>query len=281
MARLVAACVLAAGLLLEPLPAGEGPAPAVSFFPHIGAGEAGPVRFHTDMVFVNSGPDAGFLLEVFDSRGEPWPLTIFVAEEEREPAARLELPLPRGHTLNLRLRWPGPLAAGYARVTTSPVVRGVAAYTQLDVPTGRIQYQAGVPASGVLEEFSLPVKYAAGLGDMALAVVNTSPEEARLTLRFYDEAFRLFGTLQRALPAGHHEARFLAQYFPRMVELARGGGLQRQHDRLQRPAPGRRQRAVDEPAHAHHGAGHSRPRRPGVKDEQVQPSFSRASTASR
>ncbi len=71
MARLVAACVLAAGLLLEPLPAGEGPAPAVSSFPHIGAGEAGPVRFHTDMVFVNSGPDAGLLLEVFDSRGSP------------------------------------------------------------------------------------------------------------------------------------------------------------------------------------------------------------------
>ncbi len=205
------------------------------YFAQIGVGQAGSIGFNTDFVFINSGDPTEFVLDFFESNGEPLPVDIFRNERKIDTTASLQTRLARGETLNLAIRREGRLRAGYARLTSSAAVSGVIAFTRNDLSRGRrIQYQAGVPLAPVLRDFSVPVKFVPAVGDMAFAIVNptdASPTtsggdgSAHVVFRLYDEAFGFHGAVERTLPAGAHLARFIAELFPQIEELAQGIGF--------------------------------------------------------
>ncbi len=192
-----------------------GNAPNVFFFPQIGDGVGGSIRFQTTLILVNTAADTMARVEFFDSSGAPLALRLGALGT----ASSFDIPLARGASFSAQTAGTQPLRAGYARITTQAGVGGTAVFTR-STPSGILLYEAGVASATPLTDFSL-VSDSRGFRDTGLALVNAgsaSPAgslgaQPAVTLHLYDRLFRPLGEVSWALPAGGHRAEFVSQIF--------------------------------------------------------------------
>jgi hypothetical protein len=130
--------------------------------------------------------------------------------------------LKKGESVSLQTPGTGDLQVGYARVYAGEGVGGVAVFRRTDPTTGIGFYEAGVPVTQTLSEFTIFVDSLQNR-DTGLAVVypgsneSASPaaeSDATLTLHLYDKQFRKIAerTLD-PLSQGSHFARFVHELF--------------------------------------------------------------------
>ncbi len=195
-------------------------AQTVFYFPHLGDGTFAPlnIKFQTGLILVNTGDDTNVQVEIFLSDGSGWELTL----GDLGTASVFNIPLQRGQSLSLVTPGTGNLQAGYAKVTAGSGVGGTAVFIGSDVDTGTVRYEAGVPASVPLTDFSLFVD-SLGTRDTGLAFVNTGEVPTNITLNLYDTGFQSIGgtaelefsllaTSDMLLPPGNNSAQFIHQF---------------------------------------------------------------------
>ncbi len=196
------------------------------YFPQVGDGVAGDIRFQTSLVFVNVGLGTTIQVEFFSTpNGQPLQLTL----GNLGSRSSFQIPLSAGGSVSLQTPGTAGIQVGYARVTVPAgrEVGGTAVFTRTDVPTGTILYEAGVPAATALNEFSF---FADTLGDRdtGLALVNVvggapaGNTPNMVTLRLYNRQFQQIATTDVTLNPGQHRASYVDQFFsavPGILEM--------------------------------------------------------------
>ena len=204
-----------------------GATPGTTFyFPQIGVGRADSIRFSTDLIFLNTGSPAGLDVRFFNSMGNPLQLSVRVGTGPLEQLTRIERDLGAGQTFRAHLSSDNQLEVGYAVVLTEEQVGGTALFTQTELLTERIQYQAGVPATRTLTAFSCPVQFDPAESNTGVALVRPPSEfvaaesvEVPLVLRLYDESFELLAIETILMLPGQHIPRFVSDFFSDFFEL--------------------------------------------------------------
>ncbi|UCF36071.1 MAG: hypothetical protein JSU96_14780, partial [Acidobacteriota bacterium] len=206
------------GEIIEP----GGPAQVLTssfFFPQFADGAAGSLKFQSTLILVNTGEDTSVQVGLFSTPdGDPMTLTL----GQLGPESVFEFGLGEGESVSLQTPGQDRLQVGYARVFADEGVGGVVVFQRTDLTTGVTLYEAGVPASKELTEFSIFVD-SLGVRDTGFAIVypplgeGVSPAEladATLTVRLYDKQFNLIAekTLGPLSP-GRHIARFVYELF--------------------------------------------------------------------
>lgn len=211
------------------------------FFPQIGDGVSGNIRFRSNIVLTNAGAATGVDLRFFDTQGNPLEIEL----QGIGRASRFELALGRGRTLNLISSGESPLEVGYASLSAPGHVNATAVFMRSEADSGVVQYEAGVPLSLPMGSFSLPVD-TLDAKDTGLAMVAPKGGEATLLhLGLYDESFQLLGEREITLEAGHHLARFVGELFPSVALAAEMRGTLTVSS--QRPVPAVALRQSDDP----------------------------------
>ena len=202
----------------------------VSYFPQIGDGTEGKLRFRTGAAFVNTGPDTILKLDFFQSDGSPMSLDLI--EEGR--SSSIQQPLLRGQALTLSSSGAGDeqgaLQVGYARISTAPGVGGTLVFQRTEAPGELILFETGIPASGTLRNFTILLDRQ-GARNTGLALLNP-PEafpasdlpttRATVRLRLYSADFELIAETTETLDDGQQLARFPGELF--LDELPDGLG---------------------------------------------------------
>ncbi len=200
------------------------PAQDVFFFPQVGDGRAGPIRFQTSFIFVNTGGDTTITLDFFATEtGDPLAVTLGGLGTQTS----FEIPLSAGASVSVQTPGTGGIIVGYARITAPPgaSVGGTAVFTRTDIPSGTILYEAGVPAARDLNDFTIFVD-TIGDRNTGLAVVNTDRSAIPATsgnevqMRLFDLGFNEIATTVVPLPGGVHDARFVPEIFDAVPQAA-------------------------------------------------------------
>lgn len=200
------------------------------FFPFLGDGISGNIRFQTSMFFANVGADAFLSIEFRDRSGEPLVLNV-------PPLGMDSLfeDIPLGTGQSLRLEPPGddPLQVGYAIVTvkreigSEPAqvngngdIGATALFTRSEVDTGLVVTEAGVPASRELTDFTV-FHDSRESRDTGLAIVNPPEENGApaqdqtyiVTVWDPDFAATIAGPIEVNLAAGEALGQFIFEIF--------------------------------------------------------------------
>lgn len=207
------------------------------YFPLIGDGTSGTIRFQTRLVLVNTGGETTVEIAFFDQQGNPLPLSL---KDQTNPVSSLDISLKLGETFSTETTGTGTLQVGYACVTDATGVQagssvvGTAVFTRADVPSGVTLYTAAVPASGSVTDFSVFVD-TVGSKNTGLAILNppsmnslttTLGREpagqdnlARVALKIYDKSFDLLDETIVELPEGSLVSKFTGgEFFPGLPE---------------------------------------------------------------
>lgn len=193
----------------------------VFYFPQVASGTAGRIRFQTAIVLVNTGEDAETTIEFFDSTGAPMEFDL----GELGIKSRFDLELKKGGSIYAQGPGTGNLKVGYARITSGPGVDGTAIFSRTDVVANVILYEAGVPATKASGNFVF-VLDSLGDKDTGIALVRAgdsapgddAPVDIRLAL--YDVDGNFIDETTVALAPGRHTARFVAELFQNVSQLA-------------------------------------------------------------
>jgi len=187
------------------------------YFPQIGDGEVGPIRFQTELALVNTGAGTTAEIEFFSGEGAPMVMNLGALGT----ASSFILELDPGKPVVLETPGEGQLKVGYARVTGAGRISGTAVFTMSN--SGVIQYQAGVPEAPPLTDFSLFFS-ADEARNTGLAIVNTGTGPANPVFRLYDSSSNLVATRaladmadgsgQEEFGPGCHLARYVTEIFP-------------------------------------------------------------------
>ncbi len=185
---------------------------ATYYFPQVGDGVAGTTRIQTNFVFTNTGEDTSIQLEFFNQAGQPMAVSL----KERGVSSFFSFAIQRGTPLILQTAGSGALSVGYARVSTGEGITGTAVFTGGRAQPSTTFYEAAVPLTTVLKDFTVVVNT---LGDFqtGLAMVNPDPEgtgeTAVVVMRLYDQDFRLLGTREIHLAPGQQMSQFADSLF--------------------------------------------------------------------
>jgi hypothetical protein len=190
------------------------------YFPQIADGMVDLLQFQSTMILVNTGEDSQVLIEFFRT-GDGQPMSLALGEMEADSVHELEL--KQGESVSLETPGMGGIQVGYARVSAADGVGGVAVFRRTDLRTGVRLYEAGVPVTITLTEFTIFVDSIENR-DTGLAIVypdDASPgaeSNATVTLRLCDKRFQLISerTLDPLAP-GSHFARFVHELFKEAV----------------------------------------------------------------
>ena len=196
-------------------------APAASatrfYFAQIGDGQVSSIGLQTSGVLKNTSGITPVQLELFDSTGDFFDVQL-------DPLGQNSLfsfGLNPGESISLQSAGEEDIQAGYAEVLARTGVGGTAVFSRTDLDSGTLLYEAGVPASRPLRDFTVFAD-TTGNRETGLAIAYplaqsqaASPQtaDANLTLRLYDKTFQLLGTEELLLLPGHHQASFLTQIF--------------------------------------------------------------------
>ncbi|UCF37048.1 MAG: hypothetical protein JSU96_20000, partial [Acidobacteriota bacterium] len=198
----------------------------VFYFPQVGNGQVGSIGFQTSMILVNTGAGANLRIELFDSAGQPMVVDLGLGAAN----SRYDLLLPEGQAIALNTTGSGELQVGYARVTTSSRVGGTAVFGRRHLPAGTLLYEAGVPASEPLNEFSLVVD-TTGDRNTGLALVRddtqgaTAAQLVEVTLRLFRKDGGLLDEQKIELANGQHSARFITEIFSQVEGITEMEGM--------------------------------------------------------
>lgn len=191
----------------------------VFYFGQVGDGRAGSIIFQTSAIFVNTGNDTTIKVEFFTSdlshevSGRPMEIELGSLGTK----SSFDIPLKKGEAFSVQTPGTGGLKVGYAKVTAPASVGGTAVFTRKDATSGVTLYEAGVPASPTLTNFSFFLDSLRDK-DTGLALVNTAASSANLRLRLYNKAFGNIATTEIPLAPGAHLPRFINQFFTAVAE---------------------------------------------------------------
>ncbi len=188
----------------------------VRYVPQVGNGVASPLRFSTSFVLSNTGENGSVRVDFFDQQGRPLPFPL----EGHGVHSSYFFPVQAGTPLLLSSGGQGPIRAGYARVQAPARITGNAVFTGARHANNGVLYEAAVPLSEPLSDFSIVVT-TRGNFLTGLALVNhmnpsdgdAAPSRAVVTLRLYDGDFQLLDQRQLVLEGGAHTAEFLERSF--------------------------------------------------------------------
>ncbi len=195
----------------------------LSYFAQVGDGGAGDILLQTSGTFVNTGSEDEIRLHFYNSDSTPMNLDLGGLGSGPE----YDITLPLGNSVAFQSSGQGDLdvgglLVGYARIEASASVGGTLVFTRRDRPSGVVLYEAGMPATGTLLDFTVPVD-SGGSRDTGLAIVN-APETAmpeaesfttaHVTLRLYDSSFTLEFETTIVLADGEHRAGYPRDFFP-------------------------------------------------------------------
>ena len=183
----------------------------VKFLPQILDGRTGDIRFYSSLFFVNQGPEAPITVEFFDSLGHPWSLGFGNLGQ----GTRFIFNLKNGESRSIETEGPTAPQVGYVRLTLSEEVTCMSVVIGLDMPSGVIFYEAGVPASEPMTRFSIFLD-SLNTRNTGLALVNppviSGGGNALIVMRLYDSFANLLGEQTIGpLEIGHHLPRFIHQ----------------------------------------------------------------------
>ena len=211
----------------------------VSYLPQVGDGQFGDfIRLITEFIFVNSGASTQVTLAFKLPDGAPMTLDLVGIG----PTTEHTFALGRGESAKFSTMGEGAPNVGYAIVTAGgPLaggssgsgVGGTGVFIQIDVPSGTILSETGVPLVKGLSAFSLFVD-TTGTRDTALAIVNPAgpgvlgggggpTTAARLSL--FDKSFSLIATTDRELAPGERVSEFMNDIFGPKVAVPEEGSL--------------------------------------------------------
>ena len=122
-----------------------------SYFPQVGDGMVGSIRFQTGFFFHSLLTDTLVRLELFDSAGVPMQVDL----QGLGPKSVYEFTLRRGEMRPLSTTGRDPFKVGYARVSAAPGVVGTAVFTRSDARTGIVLYETGIPLASPLKDFTI------------------------------------------------------------------------------------------------------------------------------
>ena len=183
----------------------------VFYFPQVGDGTAGTLGFRTEIILLNTGAASTALVEFFDSSGAPLVVTLGA-----DTNSQFTYNLGKGVSLSVKTPGTGALKVGYARVTTPGAgVGGTAVFTGFTVPGNVNLFEAGVPASSQIQNFSIIVD-SIGTNDTGLAILNPAAPggaPANVLLTLYDSAFNQIATTDVPLGGGQKLVQFVSEYF--------------------------------------------------------------------
>ncbi len=193
-----------------------GPAQVLSsfVFPQFADGALGSLQFQSTLILANTGAGTSVQVE-FHATPDGDPMTLTLGDQGTD--SRFEFFLNRGETVSLATPGTGDLQVGYARVFAGDGVNGVVVFTRRDLTAGITLYEAGVPATTELTDFSVVVD-SLGVRDTGLALVylpsDSNAPAANVTLSLYDSHFTPIAekTLD-PLAAGSHLAKFVHELF--------------------------------------------------------------------
>lgn len=186
---------------------------AARYFPQVADGTAAGITLQSTIVLVNAGEETQARLSFFTSAGTPWPLELGTPPVEE---GVFSLQLPAGGTV--RLTTPGEsggITVGYAVLEAPETVEGTAVFAGKDANTGVSLFEAGVPATTLVQKFTIFVDTRGSL-DTGLAIVNPGPKTAELSYRLRDKNHVLLAERSGPevnLAPGGHQARFVTELF--------------------------------------------------------------------
>ncbi len=199
----------------------------VSYLPQAGDGQFGQIlRLITEFIFVNSGAPTQAKLTFKLPNGTPMALNL----EGIGSVTEHNFALARGQSVSFKTMGVGAPNVGYAVLTAGgPLaggggatgVGGTGVFIQIDIPSGTVINEAGVPLVKELSAFSLFVD-TQGSRNTALAIVNPAGSgvlgggggpipAARLNL--FDKSFNFIATTDVPIPPGEQRNNFIAGYF--------------------------------------------------------------------
>ena len=220
---------LAAFPVLPGAAAPAGASPLVFYLAQVGNGRQGPIGLQTSLSFANtSAIPNNVRVEFFQSSGAPMVLTL----EGRGTSSIFDFLLQGGQSVVAQTDGLGDITAGYARVSTFEGIGGVAVFSQLDVPSGILETESGVPASIPTGAFSIFVD-TVGDADTGLALVNPglppapagAGGTATIELTLFDTEGQQLDQQELSLGAGEHTAKFVSQLFSSVDPIGEMRGL--------------------------------------------------------
>ena len=207
-------------------PEPQGAVPVQLFFAQIGNGQVGAIGVQTAINLANvSAGQIPVQLDFFDSNGLPLVLTIDGLGTE----STFNFVLGSGQSTVLGTTGQGAIQVGYARVTSVEGLGGSAVFSRVDLPSGLLETESGVPASQPANSFSLFVD-TTGNAETGLALANPAPGPAGgpptiLDLKLLDMAGQEIGSRELELATGQHTAQFVTQLFPEVEGIDNMRGL--------------------------------------------------------
>jgi hypothetical protein len=190
----------------------------LQFFPQVGNGVLPSLnrRFETQLVFSNNGEDSAVELEFFD----PYGFAQEVELKSHGKATAFHFQIQRGTPLLLQTSGEGTLEVGYVRITSGSDVNGTAVFTGSQYSPPMILYEAGVPLTEPMNDFTIVINT---LSDFltGLAFVNThlydwtqtSGTSTPVYLRLFDEEFNFLAQRQLDLQPGEHASFYVQNLF--------------------------------------------------------------------
>ena len=222
------------------------------YLPQVGSGVIYDLQLQTSFMFTATDEPIVVQIEFFDQAGDP--LTINLGDAGRGSFFSANLNRGRSWILETRAtRNRNEMLVGWARVSTGTGLTGTGIFSGIQNSTGTFLYEAAVPLTQVLTEFSIMITHRVDL-KTGLAVVNPpdqslsgDPQSAVVVMRLYDSEFRLLEEVITELADGGHKAQFIDQIFQSASQMNLSNAMLTVHSSEPLAALALRQR--DDPYH--------------------------------
>ena len=194
------------------------------YLPQVGSGVAYDLELQTSFMFAATDKPIVVQIEFFDQAGAP--LTINLGDAGRGSFFSTNLNRGRSWILETKARRNrNEMLVGWARVSTGTGLTGTGIFSGIQNSTGTFLYEAAVPLTQVLREFSIVITHRVDL-KTGLAVVNPpdqslsgDSQSAVVVMRLYDSEFRLLEEVITEIADGGHKAQFIDQIFKSVAHM--------------------------------------------------------------
>ena len=160
-------------------PEPQGAIPIQFFFAQIGNGQVGTIGLQTAMNLANvSASQVPVQLDFFDDNGDPMVLRI----DGLGTDSTFNFALASGESRVLETTGEGGIQVGYARITSEEGLGGSAVFSRIDLPSGLLETESGVPVSQLGNNFFLFVD-TTGDAETGLGAGQSSGRSRRRTTR--------------------------------------------------------------------------------------------------
>ena len=196
----------------------------VRYFPQFADGAVGLIRYQTSLNFVNTSADTEIEFEFFDDAGKPTEVNLGALGGT---APSFRIPLRQGQVISVATPGEGLLTTGYVRLSAPQTVAGTVIYTGIDIQSGTVLFEAGVPAAYLRRECTV-ILDSVGNRNSGLALVvaplsTTGKDTSVVHATLFDQEGQPVASADIELEAGQKVAKFIHELFaghPEIVEQA-------------------------------------------------------------